>query len=120
MATYQGEVCMRTITRADSDYDQARDMFNQAIDRHPSVIARCRTSADVAEALAHAATKDFAVAVRSTGHSVSGLSTNDGGLVIDVSPMKTIEIDHRRRTARVGAGVTWESSTRRTKRTAWR
>jgi FAD/FMN-containing dehydrogenase len=98
---------MRMLTRADSDYDDARQLFNRAIDRQPAVIAQCASPADVAEALTYGAENSLPVAVRSGGHSVSGLSSNDGGLVIDVRPMNTIEVDHERRTARVGGGVTW-------------
>ncbi|HVQ88494.1 MAG TPA: FAD-binding oxidoreductase [Actinomycetes bacterium] len=98
---------MKQITPTDADYDEARQLFNRAIDGRPSVIAQCETAADVVEALSYAAGQSLEVAVRAGGHSVSGLSTNNGGLVIDVRPMKTIEIDPSRRTARVGAGVTW-------------
>ena len=98
---------MRTLTQTDAEYDEARHVFNRSIDRRPAVIARCASPADVAEALEYAAEHSMAVAVRAGGHSVAGLSTNDGGLVVDVRPMKSIEIDPARRTARVGAGVNW-------------
>ena len=98
---------MRMLTRADAEYDEARQLFNCAIDRRPAVIAPCASPKDIREALTHSADNSLAVAVRAGGHSVSGLSTNDGGMVIDVRPMKTIELNHERRTVRVGAGVTW-------------
>ncbi|HEX6518124.1 MAG TPA: FAD-binding oxidoreductase [Nocardioidaceae bacterium] len=95
-------------TTADSpDYDERRALFNAMIDRRPRLIAGCETPADVAEALDRARRDGLAVAVRAGGHSVAGMSTNDDGLVVDVRPMKRIEIDPAQRRARVGAGVTW-------------
>ncbi|MGH7687613.1 MAG: FAD-binding oxidoreductase [Candidatus Dormibacteria bacterium] len=98
---------MEMITPNHSDYDGARSVFNAMIDRRPAVIARCATAADVAGALDHSRRHGYDVAVRAGGHSVAGMSMNDGGLVVDVRPMKDICIDPRTRSARVGAGVTW-------------
>jgi FAD/FMN-containing dehydrogenase len=98
---------VKTLTALDPEYEEARGVFNQAIDRRPAVIAQCDSPSDVADALKHAQAEEMVVAVRAGGHSVSGLSTNDDGMVIDVRPMKDLEIDPARRTARVGAGVTW-------------
>jgi FAD/FMN-containing dehydrogenase len=91
----------------DARYDQARSVYNAMIDRRPAVIAQCWTPAEVGHALDLADREDFAVAVRAGGHSVAGLSVNDGGMVIDVRPMKSITVNPSARTARVGAGVTW-------------
>ena len=89
------------------DYDERRQLFNAMIDKRPAVIAACATPDDVLMALDRARRDDLAIAVRAGGHSVAGYSTNEGGLVVDVRPMKDIEIDPLRRVARVGAGVTW-------------
>lgn len=98
---------METIEPGHVAYDEMRALFNAAIDKRPAVIARCGSPDDVAEALAYARDRRLEVAVRSGGHSVSGLSSNEGGLVIDVRPMKGVIVDPARRIARVGGGVTW-------------
>jgi FAD/FMN-containing dehydrogenase len=76
------------------------------IDRHPAVIAPCADPDGVAEALAYAKTHGLDVAVRAGGHSVAGMSMNDGGLVVDVRPMKSARVVPEARTATVGAGLT--------------
>ncbi|HEU4512202.1 MAG TPA: FAD-binding oxidoreductase [Nocardioidaceae bacterium] len=91
----------------DEDYDERRALFNAMIDKRPRLIAGCGGAADVREALERARRDGLEVAVRAGGHSVAGMSTNDDGLVVDVRPMKRIEVDAAPRRVRVGAGVTW-------------
>ena len=98
---------MDLIRTDDPRYDEARTVFNAMIDKRPAVIAQCATPGDVRDALALAATEGYDVAVRAGGHSVAGVSVNDGGIVVDVRPMKQIEVDPSARQVRVGAGVTW-------------
>jgi FAD/FMN-containing dehydrogenase len=95
------------LTPESPDYDDARRVWNGAIDRRPAFIARCTSTADVAAALAFARRHDLAVAVRGGGHSIPGWSVIDGGLVIDLTEMKRIDVDPATRTAVVEPGVTW-------------
>ncbi|SEP30322.1 FAD-binding oxidoreductase [Trujillonella endophytica] len=98
---------MEIIDPAHARYDELRAVFNAGIDRRPAAIARCATPDDVTEALRLARDRGWAVAVRAGGHSVAGFSVNDGGLVVDVRPMDTVQVDPDARTVTVGAGVTW-------------
>ena len=98
---------MKWIRPDSPHYDPARKVFNAMIDRRPAVIAQCSTDAEVAEALRYGLGNSLAIAVRAGGHSVAGMSTNDDGLVIDVRPMKSIEVDPESGIITAGAGVTW-------------
>lgn len=98
---------MELVRMADPGYEDVRSVFNGMIKKRPAVIARCGSPADVTEALELAGREGYEVAVRAGGHSVAGMSLNDGGLVIDVRPMKDIVVDSDARRVRVGAGVTW-------------
>jgi len=99
---------------ADENYDAARAIWNGAIDRRPACIARCTGVADVVAAVRFARERDLLVAVRSGGHGVGGHAVCDGGVVIDLSPMKGIRVDPAARTARAGAGVLWGELDRET------
>jgi hypothetical protein len=86
-------------------YNDLRNVFNKA--GSPAVIVRCKTDADIATAIRFARDNHLTLAVRSGGHSATGLSTNDGGLVIDLSQFNTIEVNAAERLVRVGAGAKW-------------
>src|SRR5262245_15615507 len=95
-------------------YDTARRIWNGACDRRPACIARCTGVADVVAAVRFARERDLVVAVRSGGHGVGGHAVCDGGLVIDLSPMRGIRVDPQARTARAQAGVLWGELDRET------
>ena len=95
-------------------YDEARRIWNGAIDRRPAAVARCAGVADVVAAVRYARERDLLAAVRSGGHGVGGHALCDGGLVIDLSPMKGIRVDPAARTARAEAGVLWGELDRET------
>jgi FAD/FMN-containing dehydrogenase len=97
----------RQLQPGDEGYDEARTLYNAMIDRRPALIAQCTGIEDVAQAIAHARRTGLPLAVKSRGHSVAGMSLNDGGVVVDVSPMTDIAVDPERRIARVGAGARW-------------
>ena len=86
-------------------YDAARRVWNGAFDKKPALIARCAGAADVSQALKFARAHDLVVAVRGGGHSLSGQSVCDGGLMVDLSPMKSVRVDPLARSARVEPGV---------------
>lgn len=91
----------------DAGYDAARKIFNGMIDRHPALIVRCEGVADVIAAVNFARDRDLLVTVRGGGHSAAGLSICDGGLVVDLSAMRSVRVDPVRRTARAEGGATW-------------
>jgi FAD/FMN-containing dehydrogenase len=91
----------------DAGYDEARKVWNGAIDRRPALIARCREPADVTAALRLARERELPIAVRGGGHGVAGTAVCDDGLVIDLSPMKGIAVDPGARTTRAQGGVLW-------------
>src|SRR4051812_21237698 len=97
----------RLVRATDPDYDAARAIWNGAHDRYPALIVRATGAADVIRALEFASSEKLTVAVRGGGHSIPGLSSVDGGLVIDLSAMQGIQVDPQRRTARAQPGVTW-------------
>jgi len=95
----------RLLSAGDSDYDQARRLWNRMIDRRPALIARCSGAADIARAVSFARERELLVAVRGGGHSFPGYSMCEGGLVIDLSSMHGVRIDPMARTAQVAGGA---------------
>src|SRR3954462_6590885 len=99
---------------ADDGYDEARRVHNGLIDKRPAIVARCRGTADVADAVNLARSMNLEIAVRGGGHNVGGRGTIDGGLMIDLAPMKGIYVDAAKRTARAQGGVLWTEFNRET------
>jgi FAD/FMN-containing dehydrogenase len=99
---------------ADAGYEDARKVHNGLVNKRPLLIARCRGVADVVDAVNLARKLSLKVAVRGGGHNVAGRATVDGGLMIDLMPMKGIHVDPHARTARAQGGVTWAELNRET------
>lgn len=90
---------------SDTGYDDACLLWNAMIDRRPALIARCRSARDVVAAITHARKEGLEVAVRGGGHSIGGLSSTDGGMMIDLKPINGVVVDPDTRRARVGGGA---------------
>ena len=102
-ARFNGQI----ITPADPDYDERRKVWNGMIDKYPALIVRPNDAAAVGAAIRFARDHALVISVRGGGHNVAGHATNDGGLVIDLGALKSVEVDPVARVARVGGGATW-------------
>src|SRR3974390_1712408 len=95
------------LTPSDDGYEAARRVWNGNVDRRPALIARCAGVADVRRGAGQARGHGFLLSIRGGGHSAPGYGVNDGGVVIDLGLMKTIDVDPLKRTARAGGGGGW-------------
>ena len=102
------------IPPSDLRFNTARMVHNGLIDKHPALVAQCRGIADIADAVRLGRRLGLDIAVRGGGHNVAGRGTIDGGLVIDLSLMKGIHVDPKKRTARVEGGALWREFNRET------
>src|SRR5438105_15109366 len=91
----------------DAGYDDARRIHNGMIDKHPAVIACCTSTADIVDAVRLGRAAGGEVAVRGGGHNVAGKAVTEGGVMIDLAPMRDIQVDPTARTVRAQPGVTW-------------
>jgi FAD binding domain/Berberine and berberine like len=98
--TFAGEI----VIPGDQEYEAARAVWNGMIDRRPAMVLRPTNGADVSTAVGFAREQELAIAVKSGGHSIPGLSTCDDGAVIDLSRMRGVKVDPERRVARVNGG----------------
>lgn len=96
-----------TFQPGDVGYEESRRVHNGMIDRRPAIVARPRTAPEVAEAVQLARAEDLPLSVRGGGHSIAGRAVVDGGLMIDLSAMREVEVDPVRRVATVEGGATW-------------
>ncbi|MFO1429892.1 MAG: FAD-binding oxidoreductase [Candidatus Competibacteraceae bacterium] len=101
-ASLQGEV----LTPATPGYEAARTVWNAMIDRRPALMARCTGNDDVIQAVNFARTHGLLTAVRGGGHNIAGHAVCEGGFIIDLTPMRSVQVDPQTRTARVGPGAT--------------
>lgn len=114
VAELAGKFSGQLLQPADAGYEEARKVHNGLVDKRPALIARCRGVADVVDAIDLAHKLSLEVAVRGGGHNVAGRATVDGGLMIDLAPMKGIHVDPYARTACAQGGVTWAELNRET------
>jgi FAD binding domain/Berberine and berberine like len=105
--SFRAEFGGTVLTERDDGYDTARSLWNGAIDRRPAVIARCATPEQVATAISFARANDLELSVRGGGHNFAGFACTDHGLMIDLSPMRSVRVDAERRVAFCGGGATW-------------
>ena len=96
----------RVITPGDASFDEARTIFYGGFDRHPAAIVRVRDASDVSQVVSLARENGLELAIKSGGHSLAGHSTTDGGIVLDLSEMKDLQIDVSGRTAWAQTGLT--------------
>jgi len=99
--SFQGTI----ITAEDSGYDEARTVWNGMFDKHPLLVARCLSTSDVIKAVNFARTNNLLTAVRGGGHNSAGNATCDGGIIIDLSLMRRVNVDKNNNTARVDGGA---------------
>ncbi len=98
----------------DESYDDARAVWNAMIDRRPAVIVRAKGAADVMAAVSFARTHELPVSIRGGGHNVAGHAVGDGSVMIDLSGMRAVRVDAKRKRAWVEGGATWGDVDRET------
>ena len=106
IAKFKKSLTGQLLSPVDGSYDQARKVFNGMVDKRPALIAQCADVGEVVQAVNFARDNDLLVAVRAGGHNVAGKSLCDGGLVIDLTKMRSVRVDTVNRTALVEGGST--------------
>ena len=114
VAQLRGRFSGHVLEPGDPSYEEARRIHNGLIDKHPALIARCQNTADVVDAVNFGRDHGLEVSVRGGGHNVAGRAVTEGGLMIDLAPMKGTYVDPTRGTARAQGGVTWREYNRAT------
>ena len=95
------------LERGDDGYDEARTVFNAMIDRRPRLIVRCTGAADVVAGILLAREAGLPLSIKGGGHGVNGHAVCDDGIMLDLSPLKRIDVHPEARVARAQPGVTW-------------
>jgi FAD/FMN-containing dehydrogenase len=107
---FRGEL----LTPREAGYEEARQVYNGMIDRKPALIARPTGNADVIAAIGFASENGLPVGVRGGGHSVAGNGVSDGGVLLELSSLKGVHVDPKRKTARAAGGALWGEFDRET------
>ncbi len=107
LAQLREKMTGHVIVPGDENYDAARKVWNGMIDRKPALILQCQTANDVITGLKTAKQNNLPIAVRGGGHNVTGNAVCDGGVVIDLSGMKKVQVDPEQLTAKAQTGATW-------------
>src|SRR5262245_24629830 len=107
VAEFKSKLRGELIVPGDAQYENARQVYNAMIDRHPGMIARCADVADVIACVDFARNNGVVLSIRGGGHNAAGLGVCDGGLVIDLSSIRYTHVDPEAGTVRVGGGNTW-------------
>ena len=112
VAELRGRFSGHVLEPGDPSYEEARRIHNGMIDKHPALIARCQNTADVVDAVNFGRDHAMEVSVRGGGHNVAGRAVTEGGLMIDLAPMKGTYVDPTRGTVRAQGGVIWREFNR--------
>ena len=99
-------VCGPVLQPGQPDYEAARQVWNATIDRYPAAIARCSGAADVKDCVDFARASETPLSVRGGGHNIAGTAICEDGLVIDLSGLRSVQVDPQRRRVRVAPGAT--------------
>jgi FAD/FMN-containing dehydrogenase len=110
----RAQIAGTVLSPSDAGYEEARRVHNGLIDRRPALVARCHGTADVQAAVRFGRERGLEIAVRGGGHNVAGNAVCDGGLMIDLSAMRGVQVDPRARRARAQGGATWGDYNRET------
>ncbi|MDM0106427.1 FAD-binding oxidoreductase [Variovorax sp. J22R24] len=105
LSAFAAQISGGVLDAADPAYDEARKVWNASVDRRPALIARCLTEGDVQAAVRFAAAQRMLLSVRGGGHHIAGNAVAEGGLMLDMSGMRAINVDPAKRIARVGPGA---------------
>src|SRR5262245_17115342 len=99
--TLRGSLCLP----GEPAYEEARTLWNAMTDRRPAAVVRALGASDVVQTVRLAAAHELLLSVRGGGHNIAGSAACEGGLMLDLSPMASVQVDPSTRTAQVGPGA---------------